>query len=84
MCLFNISHVQTETFRQGLHGPYALAFSRSGIPSGKTMDTTFFKDLGITGYVAPTARGTVSGTATGVSSSFQIVLHWYNANAQYW
>ncbi|KAL1796897.1 hypothetical protein ACET3X_005437 [Alternaria dauci] len=78
-------HVQTEKFRQGLHGPYALAFSRSGVSQGgSSMDTTFFKDLSVTGYVAPSARGTVSGTATGVGSSFQRVLHWYNDAAQYW
>jgi rhamnogalacturonan endolyase len=80
----NSGHVQTESFRQGLHGPYALTFSRSGTPSGKTMDTTFFANLGITGYVAPSGRGTVTGTATGIASTFQRVLHWSNANAQYW
>jgi rhamnogalacturonan endolyase len=48
------------------------------------MDTTFFKDLSVTGYVAPSARGIVTGTATGVSSSFQRVLHWYNDASQYW
>lgn len=81
----NSGHVKTEEFRQGLHGPYALAFTRSGVPTGgSTLDTTFFKDLSITGYVAPSARGTVTGTATGVSSSFQRVLHWYNSAAQYW
>ena len=80
----NSGHVQTESWRMGLHGPYALQFSRSGIPSGKTMDTSFFANLGITGYVAASGRGTVTGTATGVSSSFQRVLHWYNSAAQYW
>lgn len=81
----NSGHVQTEKYRMGLHGPYALSFSRSGIPQGgSNMDTTFFEDLGISSYVAPSARGTVSGTATGVSSSFQRVLHWYNDAAQYW
>lgn len=80
----NSGHVQTESFRMGLHGPYALQFSRSGVPSGKTMDTSFFANLGVTGYVAASGRGSVTGTATGVSSNFQKVLHWYNANAQYW
>ncbi|KAF2125539.1 polysaccharide lyase family 4 protein [Dothidotthia symphoricarpi CBS 119687] len=81
----NSGHVQTESFRQGLHGPYAMAFTRSGIPSGgSSLDTTFFKDLSITGYVAPSARGTVTGTATGAASSMQKVLHWYNSAAQYW
>ena len=81
----NSGHVQTEKFRMGLHGPYALAFTRSGVPEGGSkLDTTFFKDLSITGYVAPSERGTVSGKATGVGSSFQRVLHWYNDEAQYW
>ncbi|OAL56859.1 Rhamnogalacturonase B [Pyrenochaeta sp. DS3sAY3a] len=81
----NSGHVKTENFRMGLHGPYTLSFSRSGIPEGGSkMDTTFFKDLKVTGYVAPSARGTVSGTASGVGSSFQRVLHWYNDSAQYW
>ncbi|KAF2022316.1 polysaccharide lyase family 4 protein [Aaosphaeria arxii CBS 175.79] len=80
----NSGHVQTESFRMGLHGPYALQFSRSGVPNGKTMDSTFFSELGIQGYVAASGRGTVSGTATGVNSKFQRVLHWYNKDAQYW
>ncbi|KAH7127110.1 rhamnogalacturonase [Dendryphion nanum] len=80
----NSGHVQTENWRMGLHGPYALQFSRSGIPDGKTMDTTFFSELGVQGYVGPAGRGTVAGTATGVDSKFQRVLHWYNADAQYW
>jgi rhamnogalacturonan endolyase len=67
-----------------LHGPYALTFSRSGTPNGKDMDTTFFANLGITGYVGPSGRGTVTGTATGIASNFQKVLHWFNANSQYW
>ncbi|KAF2476610.1 Rhamnogalacturonase B [Lindgomyces ingoldianus] len=80
----NSGHVQTESYRMGLHGPYALSFSRSGVPTGKDMDTSFFADLGITEYVATSGRGTVTGTATGIASNFQKVLHWYNSNAQYW
>ncbi|KAF2264363.1 rhamnogalacturonase B [Lojkania enalia] len=80
----NSGHVQTESWRMGLHGPYALSFSRSGIPDGKTMDTSFFADLGVKGYVSASQRGTVTGTATGIASTFEKVLHWYNADAQYW
>lgn len=81
----NSGHVQTEKFRMGLHGPYAMSFTRSGVPAGgSSLDTSFFKDLSITGYVADTARGRVSGTATGVAAGFQKVLHWYNDAAQYW
>ncbi|KAJ5691939.1 hypothetical protein N7462_001362 [Penicillium macrosclerotiorum] len=79
----NSGHVQTETYRQGLHGPYLMYFSRSGTPS-TNIDTSFFADLDIEGYVATSGRGYVSGTASGADSSFDWVIHWYNTNAQYW
>ncbi|KAL2022035.1 hypothetical protein VTK56DRAFT_6275 [Thermocarpiscus australiensis] len=80
----NSGHVQTEAFRMGLHGPYVMQFSRSGIPSVKSVDVSWFSELGITGYVAASGRGTVKGTASGVASGMQGVVHWYNSAAQYW
>jgi rhamnogalacturonan endolyase len=80
----NSGHTQTEAYRMGLHGPYLMTFSRSGIPQLKTVDVSWFGELGITGYVADSARGKVSGKASGVGSSFQAVVHWYNSAAQYW
>ncbi|PYI12007.1 rhamnogalacturonate lyase A [Aspergillus sclerotiicarbonarius CBS 121057] len=79
----NSGHVQTESYRMGLHGPYSMYFSRSGTPS-TDIDTSFFADLNIQGYVAEADRGTVSGTASGADSSFDWVVHWYNDDAQYW
>ncbi|KAG9017222.1 hypothetical protein FRB90_001332 [Tulasnella sp. 427] len=73
-----------RTSTAGAHNLYFyMVFSRSGIPD-KSLDLSFFSSLSITGYVAASSRGTVKGTATGVSSSYQIVLHWYNSDAQYW
>lgn len=80
----NSGHVQTEAFRTGFHGPYTLSFSRSGIPKSSEVDTSFFANLGLTGYVGPSGRGTVTGTASGLSSSFPIVVHWYNSKYQSW
>ncbi|KAI1863165.1 uncharacterized protein JN550_009901 [Neoarthrinium moseri] len=80
----NSGHDQTETYRTGFHGPYVFAFTRSGIPTPSAYDTSFFDNLGLTGYVGASGRGTVKGTATGVSSNFPIVVHWYNANYQAW
>ncbi|KAL2162354.1 hypothetical protein VTH06DRAFT_7267 [Thermothelomyces fergusii] len=80
----NSGHVQTEPFRMGLHGPYAMQFSRSGIPSVKNLDVSWFGELSVTGYVPASGRGTVQGTASGVQSGMQGVVHWYNNNAQYW
>ncbi|KAL5340878.1 Rhamnogalacturonase B, N-terminal-domain-containing protein [Aspergillus crustosus] len=79
----NSGHAQTESYRMGLHGPYSLYFSRSGTP-GTNIDTSFFANLGIKGYVAASGRGTVTGKASGADSSLDWVVHWYNNAAQYW
>lgn len=60
-----------------------MYFSRSGTP-GTNIDTSFFADLDIKGYVPTSGRGYVSGTASGADSSFDWVIHWYNSAAQYW
>lgn len=81
----NSGHAQTEDDRMGLHGPYLMQFSRSGIPSDQNYDGSFWGSLGIKGWVSDSGRGRVTGTASGVDSSqYEIVLHWYNSQAQYW
>ncbi|KAL2264470.1 hypothetical protein VTK26DRAFT_35 [Humicola hyalothermophila] len=80
----NSGHVQTEPFRMGLHGPYVMQFSRSGIPRVKETDVSWFGEVGVTGWVPASGRGTVKGTATGVQSGMEGVVHWYNSAAQYW
>jgi rhamnogalacturonan endolyase len=82
----NSGHVQTEAFRMGLHGPYLLQFSRSGIPKPSEANTSFFSQLSIRGYVADSERGRVSGTASGIDRNVhsQVVVHWFNSAAQYW
>ncbi|XDG05076.1 hypothetical protein ABKA04_004691 [Annulohypoxylon sp. FPYF3050] len=80
----NSNHAQTESYRQGFHGPYVFSMSRSGVPKASDYDVSFFDDLGLTGYTGASGRGHVKGTASGVSSSFPIVLHWYNDDYQGW
>lgn len=80
----NSGHVQTEAYRQGFHGPYVFSMTRSGVPSASSYDVSFFDNLGLTGYTGASGRGYVKGTASGVSTSFPIVVHWYNANYQAW
>ncbi|KAI1076868.1 polysaccharide lyase family 4 protein [Whalleya microplaca] len=81
----NSNHVQTEAYRTNvLHGPYILAFTRSGVSKISDFDTSFFSELSVTGYVPTSDRGYVSGTASGVDSKFQTVVHWFNDAAQYW
>ncbi|KAF6786159.1 rhamnogalacturonase b [Colletotrichum sojae] len=79
----NSGHVRTEPWRFGLLGPYAMRFTTGSQPSAD-LDTSFFDSLSIEGYVPDSGRGSVSGTASGVSSGFETVVHWFNSNAQYW
>jgi rhamnogalacturonan endolyase len=79
----NSGHIRTEPWRFGLHGPYALVFNNGTKPS-EDLDTSFFDQLNIDGYVPLSGRGYVSGTTTGIPSEFETVLHWSNPQAQYW
>ncbi|KAK1999405.1 rhamnogalacturonase B [Colletotrichum falcatum] len=79
----NSGHVRTEPWRFGLLGPYAMQFSTSQQPSSD-LDTSFFDSLQIEGYVPSSGRGSVCGTASGVSGDFETVIHWFNEDAQYW
>lgn len=56
----------------------------NGTQPSTDLDTSFFASLSIQGYVPAAGRGVVAGTATGVSPTFQTVLHWHNPSAQYW
>ncbi|KIY70849.1 polysaccharide lyase family 4 protein [Cylindrobasidium torrendii FP15055 ss-10] len=81
----NSGHTQTESYRQGLHGPYALWFTSGSTPS--TYSTTFWDTLsGISGLVTQASRGRVTGKATGFpsGSSSLISIGWSNSAAQYW
>ncbi|KAL1868446.1 hypothetical protein VTK73DRAFT_3654 [Phialemonium thermophilum] len=79
----NSGHVRTEPWRFGLMGPYAMRFTNGTQPAGE-LDTSFFENLSVQGYVPLSQRGHVVGLATGVPSSFEAVLHWSNTASQYW
>ncbi|KAJ7092339.1 polysaccharide lyase family 4 protein [Mycena belliarum] len=81
----NSGHTQTESYRQGFHGPYALWFTTGSTPS--TFDYTFWEGLtGFLGFVPQSGRGRVSGKASGFRSQFSTLLSigWSNSAAQYW
>ncbi|KZW01225.1 hypothetical protein EXIGLDRAFT_738563 [Exidia glandulosa HHB12029] len=80
----NSGHTQTESFRQGLHGPYALWFTTGSTPG--TFDTSFWSTINPSGYVAASGRGFLSGKAIGIPSAFasQTFIGWQNSANQYW
>jgi rhamnogalacturonan endolyase len=75
-------HEQTEPFRSGLQGPYALEITDGSGPVA--VDYSFMDGLSIAGWVAGAGRGAVSGTASGVPSGYTVTVGLSNTLAQYW
>ncbi|WP_082504272.1 rhamnogalacturonan lyase B N-terminal domain-containing protein [Methylobacterium sp. Leaf117] len=81
--IVNYGEAQTEPFRTGILDGYALAFTTGGTPD--PLDTSWFGRMGLTGYVAPEARGTVTGAGLdGMDAAFGYTIGFANAQAQYW
>ncbi|KAK2767786.1 hypothetical protein FQN54_003945 [Arachnomyces sp. PD_36] len=80
----NSGHVQTEEYRMGLHGPYAMVFTDASETPSADLDLSFFGDLGVEGFVGESDRGDVTGVISLANSSAQAVVHWFNKEAQYW
>lgn len=72
-------HAQTESWRMGLHGIYALSF-------GGTPDFgTIWDSMGLQGYVPASGRGRVIGNGlSGRNSAYTYTVGFSNASAQYW
>ncbi|MEV5613691.1 rhamnogalacturonan lyase B N-terminal domain-containing protein [Streptomyces sp. NPDC052225] len=80
---------QTEAQRFGLQGPYVIALTDGGAPSSSlyhaNIDTSWADSLGISGYVAPSARGRVAGVGiTGRDTAYAYTVGIANSDAQYW
>ena len=75
-------HSQTENFRPGLQGPYALEFTNGGQPA--SVDYSFIDALNLTGQIHASARGTLTGNAGGVPSGHEVTVGIASSTAQYW
>ncbi|KNZ80904.1 putative rhamnogalacturonate lyase A [Termitomyces sp. J132] len=69
----NSGHEQTEAFRTGFFGPYALAITSGAAPS-ENLDTSFMDSLGLQGYVSASGRGTATGTYSGTLSGLAVTI----------
>jgi rhamnogalacturonan endolyase len=80
-------HSQTESFRPGLKGFYALQFT-TGTATPAAPDYAWLDTSGLAshlaGYVPAGSRGALAGTASGVPSSYPVTVALSNATAQYW
>jgi len=84
--MINYGENQTEPDRLNiLNGPYTLIFNNGQFPTNAP-DYSWLETAGLnlTGWVAATNRGVVTGTVSGMPYGFQTVIGFANANAQYW
>lgn len=75
-------HTQTERFRPGLKGPYALQFTDGRSPVAP--DYAFIEKLGLKGYVSASGRGTLTGRVRGVRPGARATVALASDTAQYW
>lgn len=75
-------HTQTEAFRPGLKGPYALQFTDGSAP--KSPDYAFIEKLGLKGYVAAGKRGGIAGKVSGGQPDHRMTVALASPAAQYW
>ncbi len=77
----NSGHNQTEAFRMGLHGPYALVFTTGGTPSAP--DMSWMSGLGLQGWVSGRGKVVLNGLS-GMDTAYAYTVGFANATAQYW
>lgn len=79
----NSGHEQTEAFRMGFHGPYALVFTNGGTPA--MPDMSWVANLGLAGYVGTAGRGGVALVGiNGRDGAYPYTVGFANSTAQYW
>lgn len=82
--IVNYGEAQTEAYRTGVLNTYTLVFTGGAAPT-LPLDTSWFSSMGLTGYVASSGRGRVTGV--GISNrdtNFAYTVGFSNSTAQYW
>jgi rhamnogalacturonan endolyase len=81
--IINYGEAQTEAYRTSVLNTYTLVFTSGAAPGA--VDTSWFDQLGLLGYVAPSGRGKVAGVGiAGRDAAYAYTVGFSNANAQYW
>jgi rhamnogalacturonan endolyase len=80
----NSGHNQTEAYRMGFHGPYALIFN-DGSTTPAVPDMSWMGSYGLNGWVDASGRGkVVLNGLNGMNSAYAYTVGFANASAQYW
>ena len=81
--IVNYGEGQTEGFRMNRLNSYTLAFTDGSAPAA--VDTSWFSDMGLLGYVGPASRGGVYvPSIAGRTGNFDYTVGFANSTAQYW
>lgn len=79
--VMNHAEGETELFRMGLYGPYALCFTRGSIPN--IPNFSWMASLNLKGWVSN--RGNVEiKSMSGMDSNYEYTYSFDNNTAQYW
>jgi rhamnogalacturonan endolyase len=82
--IVNYGEAKTEEFRTGILNTYTFAATTGATPS-TAIDTSWFSQMGLSGYVADSGRGRVTGVAiAGRDTAYTYTVGFANATAQYW
>jgi rhamnogalacturonan endolyase len=82
--IVNYGEAQTEAFRTGILNAYTFVATSGGTPS-TSIDTSWFSSMGLSGYLAPSGRGRVTGVGiNGRDTAYTYTVGFSNSTAQYW
>jgi rhamnogalacturonan endolyase len=80
----NSGHNQTEAYRMGFHGPYALVFN-DGTSTPAVPDMSWMGSYGLSGWVDASGRGkVVLNGLSGMNTAYTYTAAFANTSAQYW
>ena len=82
--IVNYGEAQTEAYRLGILNAYTVVFTTGATPS-TSIDTSWFSSMGLSGYLADSGRGRVTGVAiNGRDTAYAYTVGFANTTAQYW
>ncbi|PTY07812.1 hypothetical protein DB347_06195 [Opitutaceae bacterium EW11] len=82
--IVNYGEAQTEALRTNILNSYTMVFTNGSAPS-TSIDTSWFANMSLTGYVAPAGRGRVTGVGiAGRNANYSYTVGFANSTAQYW
>ncbi|MFM2482379.1 rhamnogalacturonan lyase B N-terminal domain-containing protein [Celerinatantimonas sp. YJH-8] len=82
--IVNYNEAQTEALRTHVLNAYTLVVTDGSAPS-TNIDTSWFSQMSLLGYVPDSQRGRVAGVGiNGMDSDYQYTVGFANSRAQYW